>query len=614
MTGPLLADKVANLPLLPGVYIMKDGQGNIIYIGKAKVLRNRVSSYFLNTEKAPKVAAMVAHVADLEFVVTESEGKALALEADLISRHKPHYNILLKEKRVGMYLRVDERPAYPSLSVTYQRKKDGAVYYGPYAPSFLREAYGAVCKSLGVASCGKGFDTGHGGRVCLYRHLGQCTAPCTGQIAPEEYRELVLQAVAALRKDTGRMAAFFRREMEQAAEEQRYEQAARLRDAAFAAANLHERNELLTEKETDVDVVSFYADEASAMLGFFSIRSGRLENCSFYPVSGRDAAQEGVREELLRALYAEEGRVPCAQVAVNFPVEDRAAFEEWLSELLGKKVTLTHPRQGEKKRLCLLVEENARQRLLQARLAKEKDEEVMVQLAQLLHLEVVPTRIEAYDVSNSGEQIKVCGMVVFEDGAFRKKQYRTFRIRDIDGVDDYACMAQALRRRLTRLREGDASFSGAPDLILADGGSGHVHALEEVVREMGLDIPVFGMVKDDHHKARTLVGPDGEVDIAAQTAVFQLVFRISEEVHRFSLSKMDAVRRRKVRSVTLAKVPGIGERRAAALFKVFGTLENMAGASEEALAAVPTMNRSAARAVAEFFRDRGEGGKNKNNT
>ena len=594
-----LRERAASLPMRPGVYLMKDKNDRIIYVGKSRVLRQRVSQYFQDTEHDVKTTRMVQNVRNFEWMLTDSEMEALSLENRLIKLHMPKFNIKLKDGRNYPYLKMTVNEEYPRLLVVRKRLNDGAKYFGPYSGSGV--AYTllkTLQKNFRIASCNKSFPRDIGKvRPCLYRQLGQCAAPCTGELSGEEYAENFREAILFLRGDIGGIKKTLTEKMEFAAENLMFEAAALYRDRIAAMDAAWQRQKVLTSPDVEQDVFALYEGEVCSCLTVLYIRGGSLidrENFIFEPE--QLAGGEGM-VSFLSDLYAKREYIP-REILLNMelPESELTLLGDYLRELAGYRVRVTVPERGEKKQLCEMAQENSEQYARQYVRENEKQEDVLIRLAQLLKLEVVPQHIEAFDISNLGAERIVAGMIRIDDAKFAKGGYRTYNIKPDGKPDDYASMREALERRLNH---PEVDY---PDLILLDGGRGHVSTVRALMDEMGIDIPVFGMVKDDFHKTRALTTDTEEISIAREQAVFVFIYKIQEEVHRYTISRMSAGKEKTMRRSSLEDIRGIGAAKAAKLLGHFGTLARLKAAGEEEIAAVKGVSEADAQAVYAYFR------------
>ncbi len=602
-----LLEKANSLPLTPGVYIMKDRDGRVIYVGKSRKLRNRVSQYFQNSEKNIKTARMVAGVQDFDYFLCETEIEALTLENTLIKQHTPKYNIRLKDAKSYPYIKITDEQ-YPRLVMTRRRENDRGRYFGPYSGvSTVYAVLDTLRRTLRLPTCARRFPRDIGReRPCLYYQMGRCVGPCTGQVSGEEYAALIRLAADILRGHTAEARRQLSTQMYAHAEAERYEAAARCRDTLAALDRLSQKQTVVAAPDAEQDVFGFYEDDVTSCVSVFYIRGGAVvdkEDC----LSG---AERILDTETLSTFICEQYRmrtyIPPA-VLLSFRMEDaeRETLSAYLSEQAGHRVTVRTPERGPARALCELVVSNAAERVRQFRRDAEQDEQSLIRLGELLGIGY-PQRIEAYDISNLGSEHLTAGMVVLEDGRLAKSEYASFNIRTVDGTDDYASMREALGRRLAHLDDADGSFSHRPDLILLDGGRGHVSVVRGLMRERGLDIPVFGMVKDDFHKTRALCTEDEEISIARERAVFVLVYKLQEEVHRFTVSRMSAAKGRTLTHSSLTRIPGIGDAKAKRLLSALGGLAAVRAADEDTLAAVPGISRADAKRIRAYFGNRAD--------
>ncbi len=598
-----LLEKANSLPLCPGVYIMKDAGGRVVYVGKSRKLKNRVSQYFQNSEKNLKTARMVASVRDFEYFLCDTEIEALTLENTLIKQYNPKYNIRLKDAKSYPYIKITDEP-YPRLIMTRKREGDRGKYFGPYSgTATVYAVLDTLARTLGLPTCKRRFPRDiRRERPCLYYQMGRCCGPCTGQVSETDFAATVALAADILRGHTGEVKRRLTEQMYAHAEAERFEAAARCRDTIAALDRLRERQTVVASPDAEQDVIGYSGDEVASCVSVFYIRGGAVIDKADHMAG----AERILDEETLGAFICEHYRVReyiPKQILLSFAPdpEELAGLTEYLTRLAGHKVTLRTPERGQGKTLCELVCANAAERVRQYRLDMEKDEGALGRLAELLELESYPARIEAYDISNLGSEHLTAGMIVCEDGHFNRADYRHFKIKSVEGTDDYASMYEALDRRLSHLEDTEGSFAKVPDLILLDGGRGHVSTVRGLLLERGLDIPVFGMVKDDFHKTRALCTEDGEIAIAREQAVFALVYRIQEEVHRFTVSRMDAAKRRTLTHSSLTAIPGIGDAKAKKLLSTLGSLAAVRTATEDELAAVKGVSRADARAVRAYF-------------
>ena len=596
-----LRDKANRLPLLPGVYIMKDAHGEVIYVGKAKALKNRVTSYFRG-EHLPKVAAMAAKVDDFDVIVVKSEFEALVLENSLIKRYKPHYNILLKDDKGYPFIRLDLKNEYPRFTLVNRTAKDGAKYFGPFGGRALtKDIIDTVSKALRLPTCSRRFPRDiDRARPCLNYHMGACAGWCrSGKLTNEDYRAAISQAELVLSGRTKELTSELEAQMEQAAEELKFELAASLRDRIRAVEGLENRQRVISAVYADTDAVGFFRGARSCFTVLHYV-NGDLADKDFELMDEPLEADGEAVSALLRQYYAARGAWPRFILLPDCMAdEDLDALSELFSKDAGRRVRAEIPQRGDRRRLLDTAETNAREESERAATAAQKSLKTLEWLQKTLGLNSVPERIEAFDISNLGSEGIVAAMSVFVHARPLKRDYRKFRIRDLDAPDDYESMRQAVGRRFRRALDGDGKFTELPDLLLIDGGAAHASAAWSVIRELGLDIPTFGMVKDDRHRTRALETPEGkEIGISANPAVFALIGTIQEETHRCAIEYQRSLRGAKLRS-TLDDIPGVGEKRRGDLLRAFGTIKAIKAADYEQLCAVVPKN--AARAVFDYF-------------
>ncbi len=599
-----LRAKSAALPRVPGVYIMRGASGKVIYVGKSRSLRDRVSQYFHGAHDI-KTSRMAGSVADFDFITCDTEMEALALENQLIKQYHPKYNIKLKDAKSYPYIRLSMGEAYPRLSMTRKREDDRAMYFGPYSGvSTVFSVIHTLERTLGLPTCKRVFPRDIGKeRPCVYRQMGRCVGVCAGDVSTEEYAAIVKCAVQILRGGTREALADLHARMEACAEELRFEEAARCRDSIAALKKLGETQKVVGAPDFECDVIALSSSDSGDAAAVFYVRGGYIadsEHFAFSPEEITSAEAESLLADdspmsaFIIGLYNSREYIP-AEILLSFdlPPHECEIVSGYLSGKAGRRITVRTPQRGDARKLCLMAERDAAEHALNQEKREENDTRMLVRLASLLQLETVPERIEAYDISNLGREHITAGMVVAENGKLKKSEYRLFRIRSVEGApDDYASMREAIGRRLAHLSDADGAYAVRPDLILLDGGAGHVAAVREVMREIGVDIPVFGMVKDEYHKTRTLVGEDGEINVARDGAVFRFLYRLQEEVHRFTVSHMTAAKRKTLRTSSLEKVKGIGPKKAKTLLSHFGTMSAMRQASAAEISAVRGMSEA----------------------
>lgn len=597
-----LRRKARALPLLPGVYFMKNAEGKIIYVGKAKALRNRVSSYFVGVEShTPKVASMVAQVDDFDTIITANELEALVLECSQIKQYMPHYNILLKDDKSYPYIKVTVGEPYPRVTLTRRREEDGSLYFGPYSGS-VRDVVSTIQKTFLLPSCSRVFPRDIGkGRPCLNAAIKTCMAPCSGKVTQEQYLEAVGEAVAFLEGKQGDLVKELSQRMEQAAEQLRFEEAARLRDRLQALQKLEQSQKVVDAPSVQRDVICLRFDDKNAAVVVLTIRNGRLTLAdSFLFDRAQLEPPKAGMSAFVKQHYLQRTDIP-REILLSVLPDEADLLEQYLTGRAGRRVHLRVPQRGEARRVLELAERNAEQSLARLSDREEKVRRGVAELGALTGLAQPPRRIEAVDISNTSGSEVVGGIVVFVDGRPSKKDYKRYKIKTVEGQDDYESMREVVWRRMRRFQKGEAGFDTLPDLLLLDGGKGQLSAVREILDELEIDIPVFGMVKDDRHRTRGLVGEQGEITPRPVSPAFVLLAQIQEEVHRYAIAYHRALRGKKTFSSQLSNIPGIGKARAAALLSELKTLDAIRAATPQELAGVPGMNRTAAQAVWRYF-------------
>lgn len=601
----ILRKKAMSLPLLPGVYIMKNADGEIIYIGKAKALKNRVSQYFGSQNRHPvKVRKMVENVDRFDYIVTGSEFEALVLECSLIKQHSPKYNILLKDDKGYSYIRISEGE-YRKISAVFNKKDDGSEYIGPYLSSYsVRQSVDAANKIFKLPQCNKVFPRDFGkSRPCLNYYISQCCGLCTGKIKKSDYDEAVDGAIAFLKGDSRDIIADLRVKMEKAAEELDFEQAAKLRDRINSIERIKEKQKVVYKSVEEQDVFATADIDGSVCLAVLRFSNGRLFDSEhfFFDDPGD---KESMRSDFITSYYSMRDNIP-KRVTLDGEVADRELLEQWLSEKKGKKVTVFVPARGEQLEIVNMCRKNAEEKLAIKKGRTGREIAVLDELKDLLGLKKTPEYIESYDISHTAGQDSVAGMIVFKGGKPYRKAYKRFSIKSFDGNDDYRAMNEVLTRRFSeyeKSKDSTEGFGKLPDLILLDGGVGQVHAVEPVLREFGLKIPLFGMVKDNRHRTRAISGDGGEIAINSKRQVFTLVSEIQNEVHRFSVAYHHQKHAKRGLSLSLTEIEGVGEKRASALLKYFKTMTAIKNAEVDELSKAPGITSAVAQNIFDYYR------------
>ena len=604
-----LEEKLQNLPDEPGVYIMKNARGHIIYIGKAVSLWSRVNSYFQKGPKAEKTEIMVRQIADFETIVTHTELEALVLESNLIKKHHPRYNIILRDDKNYPYLRFNTKSAYPRLEVVRRLKKDGATYYGPFVPAGgMWEALALIRRTFPLASCRMEFGK-KPERACVQFQIGRCLGPCTGEVDKAVYQDVVSQVRFFLEGKNRDLLEMLRRQMEEASEKMEYERAAELRDRITKIEGAFEKQKVISPGFENQDVVGIALDAGRADIQVLFIRNGMmLGRKDFYLDDVQGLADEDILGDFLRQFYVKEMIVP-AEVLLPCNVPDREVFEAWLTERRGAKVDVQVPQRGRKRELVQMASDNAAQSLREHMLSRRSKEKILVRLREELGLRNLPRRIEAFDISQIQGAEPVASMVSFENNLPDKRHYKRFRIKTVTGQDDFASMAEVIRRRYTRAKEEGI----LPDLILIDGGKGQLNAALDVLQELQIeDTDVIGLAKARSGEEGTerefervfLPGVEEPVILDPASATTHLVARVRDEAHRFAITYHRKLREKRAVSSELDDISGIGESRKKSLLRHFGSVEKIRKSTVEELAAVAGMTRKAAEEISEFYRNK----------
>lgn len=601
-----LRKKANTLPMEPGVYLMRDRRGEIIYVGKAKKLKNRVTSYFRGVEHhLPKVYRMVEQVQDFDYIVTDSEFEALVLECSLIKLHSPKYNILLKDDKGYHYVCVTKEP-YPRIKLAMQKADDGNEYIGPFVSSMVvKQTVEEANRVFLLPTCRRKFPEDFGKeRPCLNFHIHQCMGVCRGKITPEAYREVLDEALQFIHSGGVQSVEVLTERMQQSAEALDFERAARYRDRISAIRRITEQQKVIEFPHESLDVLGWVQGEDKIYCSLLVLREGRLRDKKDFSFDCMAEPEEIVTEFLL-SYYMQAEAAP-AEVFLDRELPDRALLEQLLREHRGKKIQFTVPQRGESRKLCQMAQNNAAQELARDTNRTGREIAALTELGRLLGLSHPPDYIEAFDISNIGGSTIVGGMTVFRRGRPEKRLYKKFTIRDMAAPDDYAAMEQMLTRRLTHYKEAAENgkkdgFETLPDLWLIDGGAGQVAAAKKAAAQFGVEIPIFGMVKDDRHRTRAIRAENEEIAIRSSQSVFRLITAIQDETHRYAISFSRKKHRKTGFASVLTGVPGIGEQRAAKLLKHFKSMAAVKAADEEALAAAPGMTRPAAEALYRYL-------------
>ena len=605
-----LLKKANSLPYSPGVYLMKDKNGKVIYVGKSRKLKQRVTQYFQNNKKNYKTDKLVERIADFDYYICSTEIEALSLENTLIKQYSPKYNIRLKDDKSYPYIKITAE-AYPRVVYTRKRLADKGKYFGPFTgTSTVFNVLDLIRKTLGIPTCKRKFPQDIGKeRPCLYYQIGQCCGVCTGNIMPDDYAKLISCASDILKGNISDAIKLLESQMMNFAEQEHFEAAARCRDTIRSLNALQQKQYVVATPNTEQDVFGIYSDDVCSCISAIYVRDGAVTDKMDYSFDSNSILNAETLSAFLIEHYNIRDYIPKnILISSELADEDRAALEEYLTLKAGYKINIKTPERGALHKLCQTAEQNAAEKARQYVSDIKKSENVLFDLADSLCLEVIPERIESYDISNIGADNKVCGMIVLESGKFQRSDYRSFNIKSIAGTDDYGSLREALMRRFEHLKnDTSGAFSIEPDLILLDGGKTHVGVAKEVMAEYGLDIPIFGMVKDDFHKTRALCNERDEINIAKKKALYMFIFGIQEEVHRFSVGKTMKGKRSTLKRSSLEKISGIGPAKAAALLKAFGGLAGVKAANVAELQAVKGISAADAQNIEAYFRSKGKG-------
>lgn len=608
------------LPDKPGVYIMKNSLGEVIYVGKAKVLKNRVRQYFQNSKNhSEKVRAMVKNIAEFEYIVTDSEMEALILECNLIKKYSPRYNIALKDDKFYPFIKITTNEDFPRVYVTRNFAKDGNRYFGPYTNgTAVYEVMGLIKKLFPLRTCKKAIvEGGEPTRACLNYHINLCKAPCAGYVSKAEYWEMIDEIINILNGTDTSIIKKLKLEMEKAAEELEFEKAAKIRDRILAIELISEKQKMFTVKEGDEDFIDLYTDEKDGCVQVFFVREGKVTGREHFMIEniGDDPVKE-VISSFIASFYGGTAQIP-KTIYVPEEIEDQELIEKFLTEKRGSKVWIKVPKKGDKKNLLDMVRNNAKIMLDQfkEKMVEEKElnKSALTELADVLGLDSLPVRIEAYDISNIQGVDSVGTMVVFENGKAKNSDYRRFKIKSVKGPNDYESMREILSRRFShgleevnKIKERNLEYSKGkfcifPDLIMMDGGKGQVNIALEVLKDFGIEIPVCGLVKDDKHRTRGIIFNNEEILIRRGSGLMNLITRVQDEVHRYAITYHRSLRDKRTLHSILEDIPRIGEKRRRNLLMKFGSIDNIKKASMEELLDTPGIDKRAAESIKQYF-------------
>ncbi len=615
-----LEEKLKNLPDKPGVYLMRNEQGQIIYVGKAINLKNRVRQYFQSGKnQLAKVNAMVDNINDFEYIITKNELEALILECNLIKRHRPRYNVMLKDDKNYPYIKITFNESYPRVIIVREIKKDKGKYFGPYTDSkAVKQTIDLVQRIFPLRSCSKDIEKIAGKiRPCLNAHINRCVAPCTGKVSKEDYDKIIKDICLFLEGKQQKLIYDLEKKMDLYAENLEFEKAAEVRDQLEAVKKVKEEQIIISSKLEDFDVIAYDAKENLISVQVFFIRLGKLlgRESFFLTDVGTSEGSEAIGS-FIKQFYNKAIFVP-KNVYVPMELEEKEVLEKWLGDKKGSKVKIVMPHRGDKRKLLQMAQNNAEEALRlemeKADKDKSKKEDLFGKIGEYLGITDTISRIEAFDISNIQGVDNVGSMIVFEEGKPVRKHYRRFRIKSIEGQDDYGSLKEVIERRflhgIEERRKIDeesgeyenGKFSSFPDLIMMDGGLGQLNAAKAIIDKLALDIPICGMVKDSKHRTRGLIYNSEEIPIPLNTEVFKLITRIQDEAHRFAITYHRSLREKKITKSILDEIPGIGPKRKNSLLKHFKNIEEIRKASLEDLISVKGINKKAAENIINFF-------------
>ncbi len=613
-----IKDRLAALPMCPGVYLMKDSANNIIYVGKSKVLKNRVSQYFQNSAAhSPKTLAMVSQIADFEYILTDTEAEALALECNLIKKHRPKYNILLKDDKQYPYIKITTKEDFPQIFMTRQLKKDGNTYFGPYMTALnVKESIEEIRKLFQLRSCKRRININtQNSRSCLYHQIGQCSAPCCGKITKDEYNNSICQAISVLGGNDKNIINTLEYQMHCAAENLEFEKAANLRDKIGKIKSLSEKQNISSADNENMDFVAVYQENSNHCVQVFNFRGGKAVKSEYFTFYNEDNPANSVLESFVKQFYFTKQNIP-KEIYLSENIDDIQEISMWLTSIKGHKVSITVPQRGKKADIIKMVLKNAQESLYKEQMYKNRNESyqnrMLAQLKELLTLYKIPYRIESYDISNISGASATGVQIVYKNAVPLKSMYRKYNIKTVEGSDDYESTREVIFRRINEaykeedlIKTGEltpdkAKFLPLPDLILLDGGKGHVNAVQMVLDTLGEEIPLFGLVKDTSHKTRGIVSIDNEFNLDKNSELFKFLACMQDEVHRFAIT---ATRKKHQKSNTqsqLEKIPGVGPKTRKILLNHFKSIKNIKDASLNELQEV--ISKNTAKNVYDYFR------------
>ncbi len=599
-----LKEKARALPLKPGVYIMKNASDEIIYIGKAKNLKNRVSSYFLsNVNHNDKVKKMVENIDSFDYIITDSEFEALVLECSLIKKHMPKHNILLKDDKGYSFIKITNEN-WPRVLHAKQKFDDGAIYIGPYTNSMsIKKVIEETVKIFKIPTCNRNLNK-ISKRPCLNYYIGRCSAPCIGLITHKKYLSVIDEAIKFIKNGSTETLKHLVKKMNEASQNLDFEQAAEIRDKIKAIENIKNRQKVVSYKIKEQDVIAAAYDKSSVSFEVFRFSGGDLFETQNFIVEPESDDIITTRTEFLEQYYTLKDSVP-KNVVLDGEIENSELIKKFLSQKRGKTVNISIPKKGEQLKLVEMCKNNAYEAMIRSKEYKNRYEDILEDLKNILSLKNIPKYIEAYDISNLQGSDNVGGMVVLKNGRPLKAAYKRFKINTVLGQNDYSSMREIIKRRINNYlgneEKGKEGFGNLPDLILIDGGVAHTRAARDVLNSFKIDIPVFGMVKDGRHRTRAITTNGSEIEIKNNSRVFSFITSVQNEVHRYTISYHKKLRNKKVNSSELTKIDGIGKTRAKALLKAFGSVEKISKASVNELTLISGITESAAKSIYNYF-------------
>ena len=589
-----IEEELKKLPGKPGVYIMHDKDDNIIYVGKAISLKNRVRQYFRKNNKTARIERMVSLIDHFEYIVVDNEAEALILECNLIKKNKPKFNVLLKDDKTYPYIKVDIKSDYPNVVLTRRILNDGAKYFGPYANSgSAKEMVNFIKQKFKIRQC-RNFKSNK--RVCLNYHIGRCLGPCVGKVSKEEYKKQIDEIIDLLEGKTDKLIKSLNEEIKQAAENQKYEQAAYLRDKMIAIENISQKQKVSNINENSIDVVGIARNDLSTCIEIFFVRQSRMIGRENYFLNDvQELSSKEVLSEFVKQYYLNNENVP-SKVMISEEIEDKELLEEILSNKIGRKVEIRHPLRGEKLRFVEMAQNNAK-----VSLENKFNEKYscLNEIKEILNLEKLPRKIETYDISNLSGTNMVAAMCVLKDGVIDKKLSRRFKIKTVFGQDDPRCTKEVVSRRLEHSIDNSKSgFGKLPDVIFADGGITQIHAIEEAIKEYNLKIPVYGMVKNDEHRTRALIDGNRNEFVISEN-LMNLITRFQDTVHDTAIEYHRKLRDKEMTKSKLDEIEGIGEVKKQELLKRFGSIEKIKDADIEEISSIKGINAKLAKKLKE---------------